>query len=140
MKKVVLDASVTMKWLLPAAEQEEDLDAALNILRCVKASELQVCQPAHWLAETAAVAARLTPETARQDIADLCEMDFDTIDSLEVYLLACELSVKLNHHLFNTLYHAAALYLTDAVLITADRKYYHKAASFKGIALLKNFQ
>jgi len=66
LKKLVLDASVTIKWLLPAAEHEEDLDAALNILRGVKAFELELYQPAHWLAETAAVAARLTPETARQ--------------------------------------------------------------------------
>lgn len=140
MKKLVLDASVIIKWLLPDVDQEEDTKTALDILQNIKESEISINQPVHWLAEAAAVAVRLTPETARKDIADLCEMDFDIIDNLEVYLLACDLSAKLNHHMFDTLYHAVAIHLSNTVLVTADRKYYKKASPFGKIVLLEQFK
>jgi predicted nucleic acid-binding protein len=41
--------------------------------------------------------------------------------------------------MFDTLYHAVALHLTDTVLVTADRKYYEKASSLGRIVLLEEF-
>lgn len=138
MKRVVLDASVVVKWLLPDREEEENVGDAMQILHQVKASEITVHQPPHWLAEVAAVVTRLSPDTAMDDIEDLCEMNFEVLDTQEVYLKACELSSKLNHHLFDTLYHAVALDLPDAILITADRRYYCKAEPVGHVMLLEN--
>ena len=140
MKRVVVDASVIVKWLLPDREEEEDVGEALQVLQLIKASRLEVHQPPHWLAEAAAVVARLSFDTAMEDIEDLCETDFEILDTLGVYLKACELSSKLNHHLFDTLYHAVALNLPDAVLITADERYYRKAESVGQIMLLENIK
>ena len=49
--------------------------------------------------------------------------DHETADSPAVYLKAVELSIALNHHLFDTIYHAAVLLHPNAVFITADDRY-----------------
>jgi predicted nucleic acid-binding protein len=135
-KRVVVDASVVVKWLLPDRDGEEDVEEALRVLRLVQASELTVHQPPHWLSEAAAVITRLSPDTAMEDIEDLCALNFEVRDTEEVYLTACELSLQLKHHLFDTLYHAVALSLPDAVLITADREYFRKAGALGYVVLL----
>ena len=53
--------------------------------------------------------------------------------------MACTLSCDLNHHLFDTLYHAVALNLDRAVLVTADKHYYDKAQRYGSISLLTDF-
>lgn len=140
MKRLVVDASVVVKWVLPTRDEEAHVDKALDILRHIQDSKVIVHQPPHWLAETAAVIERLSPATAPEDIEDLYEINFDILDTREVYLKACELSTELNHHLFDTLYHAVALLLQDTVLITADQKYFNKAKSHGSIALLEKFE
>jgi predicted nucleic acid-binding protein len=41
--------------------------------------------------------------------------------------------------LFDTLYHATAFHFGDAVLVTADERYYRKAKGHGRITLLKDF-
>jgi predicted nucleic acid-binding protein len=50
------------------------------------------------------------------------------------------LSIQLNHHLFDTLYHALALSVPGAILVTADRRYYDKARTVGQIAWLPDFR
>jgi predicted nucleic acid-binding protein len=66
-------------------------------------------------------------------------MDIPIVQSQQVYSTACKLSMELDHHLFDTLYHAVALSLDDAVLLTADERYYKKAARRGILVLLRNF-
>jgi hypothetical protein len=47
--------------------------------------------------------------------------------------------VELNHHLFDTLYHAVALKVPDTLFITADTQYFRKAAKLGHIIELKDF-
>jgi hypothetical protein len=44
-----------------------------------------------------------------------------------------------NHHLFDTLYHAVALEHEDALLVTADDRYYRKAEHYGTIAVLRDW-
>ena len=134
-----MDASVVVKWALPILDNEDHADKALQILFLAKDSRVFVRQPPHWLAEAAAVIGRLSPETAVEDIKDLYEFNFEIVDSLDVYIRACEISKELNHHMFDTLYHAVAI-LGDAILVTADRKYFNKAEEYGKIVLLENFE
>lgn len=138
MRLIVVDASVTVKWFHPAHD-EEGADKAVELLPRIKAADLTLCQPSHWLAEVSAVLARLSPATALDDIDDLYEIRFRRMESKGVYLIACTLARDLNHHLFDTLYHAAALVLNDGVLVTADRRYYDRAQSCGRISLLADF-
>lgn len=139
MSLVVVDASVTVKWFHPSVV-EVDADRAVELLPRIKNGDLTLCQPSHWLAEVSAVLARLNPTTALDDIDDLYQIRFRRMESLDVYSTACSLSGDLNHHLFDTLYHAAALALNDGVLVTADRRYYDQAQRYGSISLLSDFR
>jgi len=54
-------------------------------------------------------------------VNDLFNLDLRRVESTGVYMTACDLAIRLNHHLFDTLYHATALHTTGATLFTADR-------------------
>ncbi|MHC1743891.1 MAG: hypothetical protein AB9873_12775 [Syntrophobacteraceae bacterium] len=51
-------------------------------------------------------------------------MGFPVVDTPEVYLTACRQASRLNHHLFDTLYHAVGLHAPKATLVTADEHYW----------------
>ena len=140
MMRVVADASVVVKWLLPVDENEQDREQALGLLKAVRSEQVSLFQPPHWLAEAAAVVTRLSAATAEEDISDLHAMAIRIVDSEDVYLTASRLSRELDHHLFDTLYHAVALGVDEAVLVTADERYFAKAAGRGRIVLLRNFQ
>ncbi len=139
MTRFVLDASVVIKWLFPDRPEESDAFHALQILHLIKASRLAVIQPPHWLAEVAAVTTRLEPKRARAAVSLLFALEFPISSGMDLYLKACDLSDSLKHHLFDTLYHAVALTEPDTIFITADDRYYRKAASSGHIVRLKDF-
>ncbi len=139
MMRIVADASVIIKWLLPERHDEPDWEKALGLLQGIKSEQIGLCQPPHWLAEVAAVVTRLSPATALADISDLYAMDVPVVQSAHVYMTACNLSRELDHHLFDTLYHAVALSLDGAVLVTADERYFKKASRRGRLALLREF-
>lgn len=140
MSAVVVDASVVVKWLFPSRTNEPDTEKALQLFADIEAERYVVKQPPHWLAEAAAVAVRMDPSTAREKIAAFFELQWATFSSVEVYSTACAISSELQHHLFDTLYHAVALVVEDSVLVTADERYYQKAKRYGAMVLLSEFQ
>ena len=136
---VVLDASVVLKWLLEDPAGEPDIEKALAVIGSVVRGGLGILQPVHWLAEVAAVAARLTPQTAVRDVEMLAALEFPTTDDPNVMQRATNLAIETNHHLFDTLYHAVALENEDALLVTADDRYYMKAERYGMIAALRDW-
>jgi predicted nucleic acid-binding protein len=136
---VVLDASVVLKWLLEDPTHEPDTDKALALVESVVRGRLEVLQPVHWLAEVAAVVARLAPETAVSDVEMLAALEFPTTDDPNVIRRATSLAIETNHHLFDTLYHAVALEHEDALLVTADDRYYGKAERYGTIVALRDW-
>jgi predicted nucleic acid-binding protein len=136
---VVADASVVVKWLVRGRDDESDLEKALLLLDRIRSGEVRLHQPAHWLAEAAAVVTRLTPATAGQKIALLHAMHFPVLETELVYQTACSLAMELGHHLFDTLYHAVALHVPGAFLVTADERYYRKARNRGQIMRLADF-
>ncbi|GAB6063173.1 type II toxin-antitoxin system VapC family toxin [Deferrisoma palaeochoriense] len=139
MTTVVVDASVTVKWVLPDRPGEDDVGPAVALLRDIQAGAVAPLQPPHWLAETAAVIARLAPDLARRATRLLWALEFPVLDTWELYETATDLSVRLGHHLFDTLYHAAALVSPGAVCYTADTKYLVKAQGLGRIASLSSY-
>lgn len=136
---LVLDASVIIKWLIPDPERETDSPSALAIMEGVMQGEIALLQPAHWLTEVSAVLTRLNPGTAEQDIEWLHAMELSVADTLEVYRRACKLAVQLNHHLFDTYYHAVALEHEETILVSADMKYVNKARPLGHIVALSEW-
>lgn len=125
---IVVDASVAVKWFLPMVAGEPDAEPALELLKGVRIGTHVLAAPPHWLAEVAGVLVRLSPDTIGEDMSSLYALRPVLVEDLAVYETACRLAVQLRHHLFDTLYHAAALYTPGATLVTADDVYYRKAA------------
>ncbi len=136
---VVLDASVVLKWLLEDPAREPDTEKAFALIESVVSGRLEILQPVHWLVEVAAVAARLVPQTAVADVEMLAAFEFPTTDNPTVIRRATSLAIETNHHLFDTLYHAVALEHGDALLVTADERYYEKARNYGTITALRDW-
>lgn len=140
MKTWVLDARVVIKWFITDAENESDLTIALELLTALQNDNLKGLQPVHWLAEVAAVITRLRPEPAENVIRLLYAMGLPIYDDSIRLNLACRLSKKYNHHLFDTLYHAVALSQEKATLVTADVVYFNKTHQDGKIILLSDLE
>jgi predicted nucleic acid-binding protein len=131
---VVLDASVVVKWALADPEAEPDTEQALRVLEALRGGRAVALEPPHWLAEVAAVLCRLVPRRAREVVRLLQAMELPVSDHPDLYARACDLSVQLGEHVFDTLYHAVALTEADALLVTADERYYRRAVKAGRIA------
>ena len=138
--RAAVDASVVVKWLLPEAARERDTLPALSVLDAITSGALEPLQPPHWLAEVAAVMARLAPQTAAEAVQLLHALELTVLDEPQVYVEACTLATRLGHHVFDTLYHAVTRCEPDTVCVTADEVYYRKARALGGLVLLRDFQ
>ncbi|PIV88305.1 MAG: PIN domain-containing protein [Hydrogenophilales bacterium CG17_big_fil_post_rev_8_21_14_2_50_63_12] len=140
MTLAVVDASVAMKWFLRLRDNEQGVDRALALLFGIDNARIQMIQPAHFIAEVAAVLAREKPRNAHDDLLDLINIECRTLDTPDVLATALDLAIRYQHHLFDTLYHAVALHTPGATLITADRRYYEKAKAEGQISLLADWE
>ncbi|HEX5127004.1 MAG TPA: type II toxin-antitoxin system VapC family toxin [Rhodocyclaceae bacterium] len=140
MSRLVLDASVILKWYLNTGD-EADLPVARAILEEWMADRVNIILPPHALAEVASVLASERAEDAGAAFSQLQTLFANSVDNpnADTWQLAIRLSITLNHHLFDTLYHAMALAL-DATLVTADERYQTKANSLGHIVLLRDLQ
>lgn len=135
----VVDASVAVKWFLASKPDESDAALALDILERAAFGSLDLVQPPHFVAEVAAVLARLKPADAARDVLDLLDIERQTLDSPQLYATALELAMRHKQHVFDTLYHAVALHTPGSTLVTADERYYSKARAEGRIALLADW-
>ncbi|MHB8762924.1 MAG: type II toxin-antitoxin system VapC family toxin [Deferrisomatales bacterium] len=140
MTRVVVDASVAVKWLFPDPEREPNAEKALALLEKLRDGRAAALQPPHWLAEVLAVATRLDVSVAREAAGLLYALDLPVADTPEMYATAVELAGSLPHHLFDTLYHAVALCEGETVFVTADETYFRKARERGAIQLLRGFE
>ena len=134
----VVDASVALKWFFHERADEPHAERAVAVLRDIGAGRSKMVQPPHFLAEVAAVLARKEPATARADLFDLQQLEWESVESPAVYATAIDLSIHLGRHLFDTLYHATAMHTEGATLITADDSCYDKARHRRRIISLKD--
>jgi len=120
---LVVDASVVVKWLVSDPARETETEQATRLMRWVLEGREAVIQPVHWLLEAGAVLARISPQSAEDDVAMLQALELPTDDGPLVLGRACRLAIDLRQHLFDTLYHALALEIRGATLVTADQRY-----------------
>ena len=133
--KWVLDASVVLKCFFADRADEPLVAPAIALLQRFQTGEDRFLCPPHFIAEMAAVLARESPETANDSVNDLLTMTWETTADEVVYRRAIALADRLDHHLFDTLYHAVAL-VHGATLVTADAKYFKTAKALGAIAWL----
>jgi predicted nucleic acid-binding protein len=135
---LVVDASVAVKWFLGARSDEPHLAQAQAVAAAIEGSETELFAPGHWMAEVIAVLARLDPSIVDDALVLLDDMKPTLIHSVPILRRAADLSIALDHHLFDTLYHAVALE-EGATLVTADTAYFAKAKDLGGVQLLADF-
>jgi predicted nucleic acid-binding protein len=136
--KLVVDASVAVKWVLRDRPGELDVDRASALLGAIARRAAIAVEPVHWVSEVVGVVTRLKADRAPATIALLTHARFGIVSSRAVYRRAADLSIALKHHLFDTLYHAVALE-EQATLVTADEAYFGKARDLGAIRLLRDF-
>lgn len=124
--KLVVDASVMVKWALPDPEQEPHVDRALALLEEIRAGKVELLQPPHWLAEVAAVLTRLRPEIVEEVVDLLSAFNVQVVTDPVIYKRASRIARDLGKHVFDSLYHAVALEY-GVVLVSADSNYALKA-------------
>ncbi len=64
-KRLVVDASVAIKWLIPQQPEEADVPKALALMLKVESGEIRIYKPPHFIAEVMGVIARICPEESR---------------------------------------------------------------------------
>ena len=137
---VVVDASVAIKWFVSESPDEGDTDEAIDLLRAYRDDRVEFYQPPIWRAEVLAVLARIVPDQVEQHTWKLLAFDHGEVSGSALYLKAVQLSIQLNHHLFDTIYHASALIHPSATLITADERYLLKAETLGRVISLKSWR
>lgn len=129
MKRVVVDASVAIKWFVP----EIHSDAAARLLE----PGLSLCAPDLILAELGNVVwkkkrrGELTPEKASEILMAFIRFDVDIQPSDRLVPAALMLASALDRTVYDTLYLTLAI-ARDGVLITADRRF-HLAVTESGL-------
>ncbi len=136
---LTLDASVVVKWHV-ASPEEKDGEQALLLLDAVLDGSLRLVEPPHALAEIAAVLSRVFHDDAKDCFDEVARIfaNGKTFSEDSAYWRAIEISGQLDHHLFDTLYHAVAME-SAVTLVTADERYFRKAEKLGGILLLEQF-
>jgi predicted nucleic acid-binding protein len=136
--RLVVDASVAFKWFLNEKPNEPYLTQAEAVAAAIGLGGTELLAPADWILEIIAVLARIDPGVVDDALLFLDDMKPTTIQGVPVLKRAADLAIALNHHLFDTLYHAVALE-EDATLVTADEVYFAKASSLGNIQRLADF-
>ncbi len=137
--KLVVDASVTVKWIVPDRAGETHIEQARSVVALLDRPDCELFAPPHWMAEVLAVIARIEPTHIDDAIRLIHDARPIIVNSLATHRSAARLAVDLDHHLFDTLYHAVALEV-GATLVTADERYLAKAKSLGSIVPLAGFR
>jgi predicted nucleic acid-binding protein len=137
--RLVVDASVALKWFLKGKPNESHVDKAEAVAAAIARSPTELFAPVHWEVEVISVLARIEPDLVDDALVALDDMRPVINAGVPVLRRAADLSIALNHHLFDTLYHAVALE-EQATLLTADEVYFNKAKDLGGIQRLGDFQ
>ena len=135
---LVVDASVVVKWAVPEPTSEGHVDEALALLDAIRRREVSFVQPPHWLLEVAAVLVRSRPRIVDESLDLLAVIGASVADEAAVLRRAAGLAEDLDHHLFDTLYHAVALE-RGGVLVTADGRYARKARHLGSVIELREW-
>ena len=135
--RLVVDASVAIKWFVEAAD-EQHVAQADAVAAAIERGDTELLAPSHWTAEVIAVLARREPGLVDSALVALDDMTPVVVDGTGLLKRAADIAIALDHHLFDTLYHAVALE-EGATLVTADEVYFGKARHLGSLELLSQF-
>jgi predicted nucleic acid-binding protein len=132
---VVPDASVILKWVLDA-EDEPGHTAASRLLERWQRREIGLAVPPLWLYEVGNVLCLKRPADAAEALAALCDLGFREVP-LSRELIQRIVVLTQNHGV--TFYDASYLAVAEernAVLVTADSKFFRRLPAGLAVELL----
>jgi predicted nucleic acid-binding protein len=126
---IIVDASVAVKWVV---SEPGSAEAAALLKQPLGA-------PALWLSEASnalwakVMRRQLSPDEARGQAADLAEAPVTVIALPGLLPAAMRIALELEHPIYDCFYLSAATQ-KDTHVITADRRFFEKAASHPTLA------
>jgi predicted nucleic acid-binding protein len=129
----VLDASVAVKWFLPAKD-ETLAEEALGLLDQYVREEIDLLVPDLFWVECASVAwkavrvGRLPLASANDALTALIEYDFPTVPSPSLLSTAFQIATTFRRTIYDSIYVALAL-KSKAQLVTADERLVNSLAA-----------
>lgn len=138
--KVVLDASVILKTILPN-EDESEKETALNLFQKYSQGSIDIFVPDFCTYEIGNTLARkLAPNKAALGFKFFLAQKFKVATFSKSQLLEIiAFCPKYNVSFYDASYHLLARFV-DSVFITADKKYFEKFKGDKHIALVQNLK
>lgn len=135
---VVPDASVILKWVLPAAD-EADRESALALRDAILAGDARAVVPALWIYEVGNTLARRYPERAARMLHALLRFDF-VIAPCSTRWMRQALALTARHGVtfYDAAYHAHAL-VAGGVFVTADERYVERTSVAGGVIRLREW-
>lgn len=136
---IVPDASVLLKWVLPA-EDQPDTGAALLLREAVVSGAITLVVPHLWICEVGNTLARRFPEQADDLLANLVDFQLAEarLDS-RWRRQTVDLVRKCGVMFYDAAYYALAL-VHLGVFVTADERYVRRAADAGSLALLRHWK
>lgn len=132
------DASVLLKWVLPA-EGETCVEQALSMRDAFVAGKITLLVPELWYFEVGNTLSRKYPDETEDLLSGLLAMGFDTATPDQRWQTAILQLVSAHRVTFyDAAYHALAV-ISDGIFVTADEKYLASARSDRHIAHLKDW-
>ena len=110
-----------------------------TVLSLLSHGSIELYAPVHWIPEVIGVLVKKAPQLVDDAIRELYDFRPNVVSTARALTRAAAIAASLNHHLYDTLYHAVALE-TASAFVTADERYFNNAQSLGGIMLLRDFK
>jgi len=135
LRPVIPDASILLKWVLPA-EGESYVEQALSMRDAFVAGKISLLVPELWYYEVGNTLSRKYPNEAEGLLSGLQAMGFDVITPDQRWQTAILQLVSAYHVTFyDASYHALAM-VNDGLFVTADERYMASAGAARHIVHL----
>ena len=137
--KVVPDASIILKWVLPW-ENEPYSRQAHALSQAFYDNEIDLILPSLWVYEIGNVLTIKYPEVARVLLAHLTNLDIPVVQpSVRLIELTTKLVSRHAVTFYDASYHALAV-MTDALFVTADEKFLRKVPDDKNCQHIRDWK
>ena len=128
--KVVADASIILKWVLPW-DNEPYAKQAHAISQAFYDSEIDLIVPSLWVFEVGNVLTIKYPEVAGALLTHLANLDIPVVQpSARLIALTAQLVARHSVTFYDASYHALAM-MAGALFVTADEKFLRKVPGDK---------
>lgn len=135
---VVPDTSVILKWVLPA-ENEANSVQALRLRDALVDETVRLLVPTLWIFEAGNIIARQLPQTAERRLDALLKLGLEEAAPTTAWVKkTLELAARYDVTFYDAAYHSLAI-IHGGELVTADERYLARASSAGGVVALADW-